>query len=113
MTDTTLAAGTCEPCRGGIPPMGRAEAEALLPQVPGWTLTFDPDHLVRTVRFPDFIQAQDFAVKVGGVCEEQGHHADIAYGWGYCTVTFWTHKIDGLHRNDFTMAAKVNALLPP
>lgn len=113
MSDTTLAAGTCEPCRGGIPPMERAEAEALLAQVPGWTFGDGPDRLVRTVRFPDFLSAQDFAVKVGGLCEEQGHHADIAYGWGYCTVAFWTHKINGLHRNDFTMAAKVNALLPP
>ncbi len=111
-TPETLAAGTCEPCRGGVPPMDRAEAESLLAQVPGWTLGDGPDHLVRTVRFPDFLSAQNFAVAVGGVCEEQGHHADIAYGWGYCTVKFWTHKINGLHRNDFMMAAKVNALLP-
>lgn len=107
---TDLAAKTCEPCRGGIPPMDREMAETYLVQVPGWSLGSDPDHLVRTFKFGDFAAAQDFAVRVGGVCEAEGHHADINYGWGYCTVKFWTHKIRGLHENDFVMAAKVNGL---
>lgn len=111
MTETdSLAARTCVPCRGGIPAMERTAAEAELARVPGWELGGDPDHLVRTVRFDDFAAAQAFAVRVGDLCEEQGHHADIAYGWGYCTVKFWTHKINGLHDNDFVMAAKVNRL---
>ncbi len=110
MATTDLAGKTCEPCRGGIPPMERAMAESYLVQVPGWSLGSDPDHLVRTYRFDDFMAAQDFAVRVGAVCEAEGHHADICYGWGYCTVKFWTHKIKGLHENDFIMAAKVEGL---
>ena len=54
----------------------------------------------------------EFARKVGDLAEGEGHHPDIAMGWGYCTVVFQTHKIRGLHGNDFIMAAKVNALLP-
>ena len=48
--------------------------------------------------------------KVGDLAEEEGHHPDITFGWGYCTVLFYTHKIKGLHENDFIMAAKVDAL---
>jgi 4a-hydroxytetrahydrobiopterin dehydratase len=108
--DADLAAQRCEPCRGGVPALDRAAAEALLPRVPGWSLKDGPDRVEREFRFPDFAQAQSFAVQVGGVCEAEGHHAEIRYGWGYCGVSFWTHKINGLHENDFIMAAKVNAL---
>lgn len=105
-----LTRKTCVPCSGGVPPMSREEAQAHLPAVPGWTLGEDPPHLARSFRFNDFMAAQDFAVRVGHVCEAEGHHAEIAYGWGHCTVKFWTHKINGLHENDFVMAAKVNQL---
>lgn len=105
-----LAAGTCEPCRGGIPPLSRAAIDRYLPRVPEWSVATAPDRLVRTIRFGDFRAAQAFAVRVGDLCEAAGHHADIRYGWGYCTVEFWTHKIGGLHDNDFIMAAKVDGL---
>ncbi|WP_029008639.1 4a-hydroxytetrahydrobiopterin dehydratase [Azospirillum halopraeferens] len=105
-----LAQSKCEPCRGGIPPMDRATADTYLVQVPGWSIAGDPDHLVRTFRFDDFRAAQAFAVRVGNLCEDEGHHAEIIHGWGYCTVKFWTHKIGGLHENDFIMAAKVDGL---
>lgn len=105
-----LAQGKCEPCRGGIPPMERAMAESYLVQVPGWTIAPNPDHLVRTFKFDDFRSAQAFAMRVGDLCEEEGHHAEIIHGWGYCTVKFWTHKINGLHENDFIMAAKVDGM---
>lgn len=105
-----LAGKTCEPCRGGVAAMSRAEAEAHLPAIPGWTLGEEPLRLTRRLSFADFKTAQDFALRVGAVCEAEGHHADIAYGWGYCAVTFWTHKINGLHENDFIMAARVDRL---
>ncbi|WP_448207724.1 4a-hydroxytetrahydrobiopterin dehydratase [Azospirillum sp. sgz302134] len=105
-----LTGMTCEPCRGGIPPMDRAMAESYLVQLPGWAIRGTPDRLERTFKFADFRQAQAFAMRVGDLCEDQGHHAEIQYGWGHCTVTFWTHKINGLHENDFIMAAKVNGM---
>ncbi len=105
-----LAAKTCEPCRSGIPPMDRAMADSYLVQIPGWVLKHDPDRIERDFQFPDFVQAQAFAVQVGNLCEAEGHHAEIRHGWGHCSVAFWTHKINGLHENDFVMAAKVNGM---
>lgn len=110
MASTDLAAKRCEPCRGGLAPMDRATAQTYLVQVPGWSLRGDPDRVERRFTVRDFAEAQDFAIRVGTVCEAEGHHADIAYGWGYCTVSFWTHAVGGLHENDFVMAAKVDGL---
>ncbi len=110
MTEQNLAARHCEPCQGGMRPMDRAQAQERLAEVPGWSLKTEPDRIERAFTFPGFGQAQAFAVRVGDLCEAEGHHAEIHYGWGHCTVTFWTHKIKGLHDNDFVMAAKVNLI---
>lgn len=91
--------------------MGREEAHDMLASVPGWELFESEAKLRRTFTFRDFMQAQAFAVQVGNISEQQGHHPDISYGWGYCTVVFYTHKIGGLHQNDFIMAARVNLLV--
>ena len=107
---TTLAGKTCTPCRGGVPPLSRSDAERFLGDTPGWSLDADATKIERRFRFEDFAAALAFVEKVGAVAEEEGHHPDIAFGWGYCTVVFYTHKIKGLHENDFIMAAKVNAL---
>jgi len=100
----------CVPCQGGIPPMTVSEAEAMLAEVPGWELIGGGTRIRLTSRFENFLQAQAFACRVGELAEAEQHHPDISYGWGYCTVVFYTHKIGGLHENDFIMAAKVNAL---
>ncbi len=100
----------CAPCRGGVPPLTPEAARALLPGVPAWELSEDGNRLARTFKFPDFAQAQAFARKVGDLSDREGHHPVLTYSWGYCTVVFYTHKIGGLHENDFIMAAKVNAL---
>jgi len=107
-----LASRKCEPCRGGISPIPREEAEGMLPEIPGWELEEGATKIRKTFRFRDFAQAMEFARKVGDVAEEEGHHPDITVGWGYCAVVFQTHKIRALHQNDFIMAAKVNSLLP-
>jgi len=92
-------------------PMAASDAVLQLALVPGWELQDDARKLRRTfMMFADFMQAQDFAVQVGELAQAENHHPDISYGWGYCTVLFYTHKIGGLHDNDFIMAAKVNAL---
>ncbi len=106
-----LTRKSCVPCRGGIPPLAKAEAENLLAQTPGWELLNEATKIQRKFRFDDFAQAMKFAQKVGEIAEAEGHHPDIALGWGYCDVLFNTHKIKGLHENDFIMAAKVNALV--
>ena len=106
----SLTQKTCVPCQGGIPPLKKAEAEALMGQVPGWALSDAADRLSRHFTFDDFAASLDFVNKVGALAEEEQHHPDIAFGWGYAEITFYTHKISGLHENDFIMAAKVNAL---
>ncbi len=100
----------CVPCKGGIPPMDEAKARAHLAEVPGWELVDQATKIARRFSFADFLSAQRFAVAVGELAEAEGHHPDICYGWGWCRIVFYTHKIGGLHENDFIMAAKVNAL---
>jgi len=101
---------TCEPCLGGVPPLSKEAAQAMLGSVPGWELNRDGTRLSRHFTFADFIEAQSFAVKVGELAEAEAHHPVLSYTWGYCDVLFYTHKIGGLHENDFIMAAKANAL---
>ncbi|MGN5478791.1 4a-hydroxytetrahydrobiopterin dehydratase [Cupriavidus basilensis] len=105
-----LEAQTCTPCRGGIPPLERAEAEALLAETPGWTLADEAGRLERSFTFRNFAQALAFVDGVGRLAEEQGHHPEISFGWGHATVSWRTKKIKGLHRNDFVMAAKTSEL---
>ena len=106
----SLTSKTCVPCRGGIPPLEEAESRAFLDQTPGWELIDDATKIRRTFSLGDFAESMALVNKVGDLAEEEGHHPDIAFGWGYCTVLFYTHKIKGLHENDFIMAAKVNEL---
>ncbi|KAF0190607.1 MAG: 4a-hydroxytetrahydrobiopterin dehydratase [Gammaproteobacteria bacterium] len=105
-----LDQNTCVPCRGGATPLTADEAGKLLQQTPGWELLDNVTKIRRTFKFDKFMPAMAFARKVGELAEKEGHHPDITFGWGYCTVLFYTHKIKGLHQNDFVMAAKVNAL---
>jgi 4a-hydroxytetrahydrobiopterin dehydratase len=101
---------TCVPCRGGIPPLTRQEAETLLAQAPEWALADEAHRIERTFRFRNFREALAFAQKVGELAEAEGHHPDISFGWGYATVSLRTKKIKGLHENDFIMAVKIDRL---
>lgn len=103
---------SCVPCRGGIPPLSRFEATPLLKETPGWTMSADDVWIERTFKFPDFKTSMEFVTKVGGLAEDEGHHPDITFGWGYAKVVLYTHKIHGLHQNDFILAAKINKLAP-
>jgi 4a-hydroxytetrahydrobiopterin dehydratase len=105
-----LTAKTCTPCRGGVPPLGRADAERLLAETPGWTLDPGATRIERSFKFPDFAAALAFVDRVGALAEAEGHHPDVSFGWGYCRIVFQTHKIKGLHENDFIMAAKVDEI---
>ena len=105
-----LAAERCAPCRGGEPTLDGPQAEALLRAVPGWRVV-DRDgieRLEREFRFADFASALRFTDMVGEVAEEAGHHPALLTEWGRVTVSWWTHAIGGLHRNDFVMAARTD-----
>jgi pterin-4a-carbinolamine dehydratase len=64
----------------------------------------------RTFKFADFKEGLEFVDQIGALAEAEGHHPDTRFGWGYCTVELYTHKIKGLHQNDFIMAAKIDEL---
>lgn len=111
MDDMALTAKKCTPCQGGIPPLAPEEAEKFRKNVPEWEFLDNTTKVKRTFRCKDFMDAMALANAIGELCEEEGHHPDITFGWGYCKVIFQTHKINGLHENDFIMAAKVDQLV--
>jgi 4a-hydroxytetrahydrobiopterin dehydratase len=103
----------CVPCRGGEPTLTEDEISERKPQVPKWDL-IEQDGikiLKRQFDFPNFKKALEFTNQVGEIAEEEGHHPAILTEWGKVTVKWWTHKIKGLHNNDFVMAAKTDSLL--
>ncbi len=109
---TELTQMKCEPCRAGGPTVPEADRPAMLAQIPEWQI--EPvegiNHLERVYKFKNFAEALAFTDKVGELAEANDHHPSLLTEWGRVTVTWWTHKIKGLHRNDFIMAAKTDAL---
>ena len=103
----------CVPCRGGEPPLSDTDIAILQPQVPDWQVVERDGikQLQRVYKFSNFLEALQFTNRVGQLAEEQGHHPALLTEWGKVTVTWWTHKIRGLHRNDFIAAAKTDELL--
>ena len=107
-----LAEMRCVACRRDAPLATDEEIKELLPQIPDWQIV-ERDavkRLERVFRFDDFARGLDFTNRVGHAAEAEGHHPAILTEWGKVTVTWWTHKIRGLHRNDFIMAAKTDQL---
>jgi 4a-hydroxytetrahydrobiopterin dehydratase len=105
-----LAEKSCTPCRGGVPPLAREEAKRLHQQASDWSLLDDAHRIERKFTFRNFRAALAFVDKVGALAEAEDHHPDISFGWGYATVSLHTHKIKGLHENDFIMAAKIDRI---
>ncbi|HEV2064624.1 MAG TPA: 4a-hydroxytetrahydrobiopterin dehydratase [Thermoanaerobaculia bacterium] len=111
MGSEKLAGKTCVPCRGGIQPLGQAATLELLSQTPLWRLELGATRLMRAFEFADFVAAMRFVNRVAEVAEAEGHHPDIAIHWNKVDLVQWTHKIGGLHENDFILAAKIDRLL--
>jgi 4a-hydroxytetrahydrobiopterin dehydratase len=107
-----LAQLDCTTRRDDESPLTDDEIAQLRTFVPQWEFVQQNGikHLTRTFGFADFAQALAFTVQVGTVAEAEGHHPSLMTGWGRVTVTWWTHRIKGLHRNDFIMAAKTDRL---
>ena len=109
---TNLTQERCVACRKDSPRVTDAEIGALKPQIPAWNIVEHNEipSLERAYRLKNFAQALDFTNKVGALAEEEGHHPAILTEYGKVTVVWWTHKIKGLHRNDFIMAAKTDQI---
>ena len=102
----------CVACRGGEPTLTDAEIAQYSPQVPEWQVIVaeGEKRLQRVFKLKNFVEALDYTNKIGAAAEEQGHHPLLVTEWGRVTVQWWTHKIHGLHKNDFIMAAKSDEL---
>jgi 4a-hydroxytetrahydrobiopterin dehydratase len=109
---TELSQQKCEACRSGDPKLTDAEMAELQPQVPEWEVVEvdGVSRLQRVFKLKDYAQAVEFTNKIASIAEEEDHHPLIVLEWGRVTVQLWTHVVKGLHKNDFIMAAKTDAL---
>lgn len=108
-----LSKGSCEACRIDAPKVTNSQIESLMPQIPSWSILENDDikRLVCSFAFLDYDQTVNFANSVAKLAEEEDHHPEIIIEWGKVTVSWWSHKIKGLHMNDFICAAKTDELL--
>ena len=109
---TALNSEKCTACRRDSPPVTNEETTGLLPQIADWRLVDEQDipKLDRIFKFKNFVDALAFTNVIGDLAEEQGHHPKLITEWGRVQVTWWTHKIRNLHRNDFVMASKTDQI---
>ena len=108
-----LANKKCVPCEGNIPPFNAEEIHKYLKKVDGWDVKNHDDksfYLLKEFKFDNFEKSQIFVNKVGNLAEEENHHPDISFGWGYCKIKIFTHAIKGLAESDFILAAKIDKI---
>ena len=108
-----LSQSHCEACRADAPQVSDEELKELIRNIPDWHIEVRDNimQLEKTFQFKNFVDAIAFTNKVGDIAEAEGHHPALLTEWGRVTVTWWSHKIKGLHRNDFIMAAKTDGLI--
>ena len=110
MDAETLIRKTCTPCKGGIPPMAPEQAREMIGAAEGWALADDARRISKRFTFRDFKEAIAFVNRVADLAEEEAHHPDFEIHWNKVDLVLFTHKIKGLHENDFILAAKINRL---
>jgi len=108
---TDLSQKDCIPCQGGVPPLCVEDREKLLQDLHSdWSLTNEKTRLYREIKFKNFKKPFDLVCEISQMAEEQWHHPDLNFGWGYLRVEIFTHKINSLVESDFIFAAKVDQL---
>ena len=103
----------CMPCEGGVLPFDISEIHKYQKKVDGWEIIKGEQEiffLSKKFKFENFLKSQDFVNEVGKISEQEGHHPDIMFGWGYAEIKVTTHAIKGLSENDFILAAKIDKL---
>ena len=104
----------CIPCEGGVLPFDISEIQKYQKKVDGWDISKDKKknfYLSKKFKFKNFLNSQNFINKVGEIAENEGHHPDILFGWGYAEIKIITHAIEGLSENDFILAAKIDQII--
>ena len=106
---TELTQKKCVPCEGGVDPLSREQAQALMKQLQSeWQLAADAKSLRREWKFRNFYHAMSFVNAVAHIANAEDHHPDLEVGYGYCRIKYSTHAIDGLSESDFVLAAKID-----
>jgi len=103
----------CLPCEGGISALDLSEIHKYQKKVDGWNVKPNEKKiyfLEKDFKFKNFLESQNFVNKVGEISEQEGHHPNISFGWGYAKITITTHAIEGLSEKDFILAAKINQI---
>ncbi len=101
----------CVPCEGGVPALDISEIHKYQKKVDGWDVKQNNKKiffLEKNFKFSNFLESQSFVNKIGEISEQEGHHPDISFGWGYAKILITTHAIEGLSENDFILAAKID-----
>jgi 4a-hydroxytetrahydrobiopterin dehydratase len=112
MTDLTKK--KCVPCEGGLIPFDVSEIHKYQKKVDGWDVIKKENNiffLFKKFNFKNFLDSQKFINNVSKISEDEGHHPDISFGWGYAEIKITTHAIEGLSENDFILAAKIDRLI--
>ncbi len=110
---TDLSEKKCIPCEGEIPPFDKSKIHEYLKKVDGWDVKKNESnnfYLIKEFKFENFLKSQNFVNKVGEISEQEGHHPDIWFGWGYAKIKIFTHAIEGLAESDFILAAKIDKI---
>ena len=108
-----LSKKKCVACDGNTPPFDTSEIHKYLKKVDGWDVKSDDDksfYLLKDFKFKNFKESQNFVNKIGDIAEDENHHPDITFGWGYCKIKIFTHAIEGLAESDFILAAKIDQI---
>ena len=103
----------CVPCEGGVIPFDISEIHKYQKKIDGWNVVKDKKNifcLEKKFVFKDFLESQKFVNNIGKISEEEDHHPDISFGWGYAKINITTHAIEGLSENDFILAAKIDKM---
>ena len=111
---TDLSKKKCIACDGDTPPFDKSEIHLYLKKVDGWDVRSNEKKyffLIKEFKFKNFEESQNFVNRVGKISEEENHHPDICFGWGYCKIKIFTHAIKGLAESDFILAAKIDKLI--
>ena len=101
----------CVPCEGGVKAFDISQIHKYQKKVDDWDIIKDNKNIYTLQKkfiFKNFLQSQLFVNEVGKISEEEGHHPDISFGWGYAIIDITTHAIEGLSENDFILAAKID-----
>ena len=103
----------CVPCEGGVMPFDITEIHKYQKKIDGWDVIKNDKNihfLEKKFKFKNFLESQKFVNEIGRISEEEGHHPDISFGWGFCKVKIFTHAIKGLAESDFILAAKIDKI---